>query len=81
MCGAVLGATEQYYDGLMFEVKEYWVKNEMRGKGIGSKLFAEMEKRLRELTKELDIDDSNMLIDTAPEEEPAPERDPQERVR
>ena len=48
VCGAVLGATEQYYDGLMFEVKEYWVKNEMRGKGIGSKLFAEMEKCLRE---------------------------------
>lgn len=48
ICGAVLGAMEQFYDGLMFEVKEYWVKNEMRGKGIGSKLFAEMEKRLRE---------------------------------
>lgn len=48
MCGAVLGATEQYYDGLMFEVKEYWVKNEMRGHGIGSKLFTEMEKRLQE---------------------------------
>lgn len=48
MCGAVLGAMEQFYDGLMFEVKEYWVKNELRGKGIGSKLFAEMERRLRE---------------------------------
>ena len=47
MCGAVLGATEQFYDGLMFEVKEYWVKNEMRGKGIGSKLFTEMERCLR----------------------------------
>ena len=48
MCGAALGAMEQFYDGLMFEVKEYWVKNELRGKGIGSKLFAEMEERLRE---------------------------------
>ena len=46
ICGAVLGAMEQFYDGLMFEVKEYWVKNEMRGKGIGTKLFAEMERRL-----------------------------------
>jgi len=48
ICGAVLGAMEQFYDGLMFEVKEYWVKNEMRGQGIGSKLFVEMERRLRE---------------------------------
>lgn len=48
ICGAVLGAMEQFYDGLMFEVKEYWVKNEMRGKGIGTKLFAEMERRLWE---------------------------------
>ena len=48
MCGAVLGAMEQFYDGLMFEVKEFWVKNELRGKGIGSKLFDEMEKCLRE---------------------------------
>ena len=48
MCGAVLGALEQFYDGLMFEVKEYWVKNEMRGQKIGTKLFAEMERRLRE---------------------------------
>ncbi len=48
ICGAVLGAMEQFYDGLMFEVKEYWVKNEMRGQGIGAKLFTEMERRLRE---------------------------------
>lgn len=48
MCGAVLGTMEQYFDGLMFEVKEYWVKNELRGKGIGSKLFREMERRLQE---------------------------------
>lgn len=59
MCGAVLGATEQFYDGLMFEVKEYWVKNEMRGKGIGSKLFAEMEQCLR------DRGVKNMILITA----------------
>ena len=46
--GAVLGVLEQYFDGPMYNLHEYWVKNEMRGKGIGSKLFAEMEKRLRE---------------------------------
>ena len=32
----------------MYNLHEYWVKNEMRGKGIGSKLFTEMEKRLLE---------------------------------
>lgn len=48
ICGAVLGAMEQFYDGPMFEVKEFWVKNDMRGKGIGTKLFAEMERRLLE---------------------------------
>ena len=48
MCGALLGAMEQFYDGLMFEVKEFWVKNKMRGNGIGSKLFAEMERCLKE---------------------------------
>ena len=48
LCGAVLGVLEQYFDGPMYNLHEYWVKNEMRGKGIGSKLFAEMEKRLQE---------------------------------
>ncbi len=48
LCGAVLGVLEQYFDGPMYNLHEYWVKNEMRGKGIGSKLFAETEKRLLE---------------------------------
>ncbi len=48
MCGAVLGVLEQYFDGPMYHLHEYWVKNEMRGHGIGSKLFAEMERRLWE---------------------------------
>ena len=48
ICGAVLGAMEQYFDGIMFNLKEYWVKNEERGKGIGSCLFAESERRLKE---------------------------------
>lgn len=46
ICGAVLGVMEQYFDGPMYNLHEYWVKNEMRGKGIGTKLFAEMERRL-----------------------------------
>ncbi len=48
LCGAVLGVLEQYFDGPMYNLHEYWVKNEMRGHGIGSKLFTEMEKRLQE---------------------------------
>ena len=48
LCGAVLGVLEQYFDGPMYNLHEYWVKNELRGKGIGSKLFTEMEKRLQE---------------------------------
>lgn len=47
LCGAVLGVLEQYFDGPMYNLHEYWVKNEMRGKRIGSKLFTEMERRLR----------------------------------
>lgn len=48
LCGAVLGCMEQFYDGIMFNLKEFWVKNGMRGCGIGSEIFAEMEKRLKE---------------------------------
>lgn len=48
LCGAVLGCMEQFYDGIMFNLKEFWVKNGMRGCGIGTKIFAEMEKRLKE---------------------------------
>ena len=48
MCGAVLGVLEQYFDGPMYNLHEYWVKNEMREKGIGAKLFAEMDRCLRE---------------------------------
>ena len=48
MCGAVLGGIEQYYHGRMFNLKEFWVKNGMRGQGIGTGMFAELEKRLKD---------------------------------
>lgn len=48
MCGAILGCMEQFYDGIMFNVKEFWVKNGMRGCGIGTQIFSEFEKRLKE---------------------------------
>lgn len=48
LCGAILGCMEQFYDGQMFNIKEFWVKNDLRRKGIGSRIFAEFERRLRE---------------------------------
>ena len=47
LCGMILGSQEQFYNGIMFNIKEFCVKNELRGKGIGSKIFAEFERRLQ----------------------------------
>jgi len=47
MCGAILGNMEQYYNGIMFNIKEFWIKNGMRGNGIGTRLFQEFENRLK----------------------------------
>ena len=48
MCGAIIGCMEQFYNGIMFNVKEFWIKNGMRGNGIGTQIFAEFEKKLKE---------------------------------
>lgn len=48
MCGVILGCMEQFYNGIMFNVKEFWVKNGMRGRGVGTQIFSEFEKRLKE---------------------------------
>lgn len=47
LCGAILGCMEQFYNGVMFNVREFWVKNGMRGNGIGTAIFKEFESRLR----------------------------------
>lgn len=39
LCGMILGNKEQFYDGLMFNIKEFCIKNDMRGQGVGSKIF------------------------------------------
>ncbi len=48
LCVAILGCMEQFYNGIMFNVKEFWIKNGRRGQGLGTQIFAEFEKRLKE---------------------------------
>lgn len=45
--GMIMGESEQYFDGVIFNVKEFCVKNELRGKGIGTELLTEFERRLK----------------------------------
>ncbi len=45
--GMIMGNEKQYYDGVAFTINEFCVKNELRGKGIGTALFKEFEKRLK----------------------------------
>lgn len=47
ICGAIIGCMEQFYNGIMFNIKEFWVKNGNRGKGIGTQIYTEFEKRLK----------------------------------
>lgn len=39
---------EQMFNGVMFDIKEFRVKNGMRGQGIGTEVYREFEKRLKE---------------------------------
>lgn len=48
ICGAILGNMEQFYNGMMFNIKEFWIKNGMRGNGIGTQLIREFENRLKD---------------------------------
>ena len=48
ICGAILGSMEQFYNGTMFNIKEFWIKNGMRGNGLGTQLFEEFENRLKD---------------------------------
>ena len=49
LCGMILGGVEQFYNGVMFNIKEFCVKNGMRGQGIGTKIFKEFETRIKTL--------------------------------
>ncbi len=48
LCGMILGSKEQFYDGVMLNIKEFCVKNGMRGHGLGSEIFKEFENRMKE---------------------------------
>lgn len=39
MCGVILGSMEQFFNGIMSNVKEFWGKNGMRGSGIGMEII------------------------------------------
>ena len=43
---AVFGCTEFWYEGKTYDLKEMFVKNGLRGKGIGSKLLETLNTRL-----------------------------------
>ena len=46
--GAIIGNEEIYYDGINFNIKEFWTNYEVESRGIGSKLLEELTKRLNE---------------------------------
>ncbi|MDS1002102.1 GNAT family N-acetyltransferase [Clostridium sporogenes] len=47
ICGIILGNEEQYYDAIVFNIKEFCVRNDIRNKGLGTKIFEEFENRLK----------------------------------
>lgn len=47
--GMILGCMEQYYDGLVFNIREFCIRNNLRGRGIGSEIFRQFETDLKSL--------------------------------
>lgn len=46
--GMILGSKEQFFDGVKFNIKEFCVRNDLRGQGVGTKILCEFENRLKE---------------------------------
>lgn len=46
---AVFGNYEQFYDGIHYNLREFFVSNELQGMGIGSKLITELERTLKKI--------------------------------
>lgn len=47
ICAGIIGCKEEYYDGTIYNLREFFVDNSLRGHGIGTKIFSEIEKRLK----------------------------------
>lgn len=45
--GVIMGHGEQYYDGVHFQILEFWVHKDMQGNGIGSKLLTDFTDYLK----------------------------------
>ncbi len=65
--GMILGEEEQYFDGVVFRIKEFCVRNDLRGRGIGTKLLVEFERVLkergiREAVLMTDIEDESFYV-------------------
>ncbi|EJO5347426.1 GNAT family N-acetyltransferase [Clostridium botulinum] len=48
ICGIILGSEEQFYDRIVFNIKEFCVRNDIRNQGFGTKIFEEFENRLKD---------------------------------
>lgn len=47
LLGMILGQEEFYYEGNVFEIEEFCIRNSMRGQGLGKILYREFEQRLK----------------------------------
>ncbi len=47
LAGMIIGGEEQDSTGRLFNIKEFFVRNDLRHHGIGSQLFTELENRMR----------------------------------
>lgn len=45
---AILGRGEQYYDGVVFQIIEFWVAKDLQRQGIGRRLLADFTAHLKE---------------------------------
>ena len=47
ICAVIIGCREEFYDGVVFNLREFFVDNSLRGNGIGHNMIKELEKRLK----------------------------------